>query len=334
MERLKMKRVKQILVYVSFDIIAIAITYLIAIFMFLVLDVGVNTDELYYMLPFIILFKIIIFSIFGLYNMLVNHIGFEDVIKISIATIFTNVAIVVFIWLTDMEFMYKSTYFFITIAEIFLLTIPRVANRLILYIKINWDWNRALGRRTLIIGAGSAGEAVLKEIYRNKDFNNMPMGFLDDDISKVGSRLSGIKILGPIQDINRFIDELKIEEIIIAINHLPAKRIREISEMIDEKQIRIKRMLSVTDFNEQSRPKIIDVKIEDLLNRSEVILEDEHIESFIKGEVVLITGGGGSIGSELCRQIVKLEPKQLIIFDIYENNAYDIQQEILRNFKN
>ncbi len=92
-------------------------------------------------------------------------------------------------------------------------------------------------------------------------------------------------------------------------------------------------MLSVAEFNEDSRPKIIDVKIEDLLNREEISLDDNEISSFIKGEVVLVTGGGGSIGSELCRQIVKYEPKQLIIFDIYENNAYDIQQEILRNFK-
>jgi FlaA1/EpsC-like NDP-sugar epimerase len=333
MNESKMKRIKQILVFITFDIIAILITYLIAILMFMVLEIPVDTNEMLYVLPGIIVFKIGVFALFGMYNMLVNHIGFEDVIKISVATAFTNISIVVFIWLSDMAFMYKSTYYFITIAEIFLFIIPRVANRIILYFKINWDWNKALGRRTLIIGAGSAGEAVLKEIYRNKDLNNMPMGFLDDDHSKIGSRLSGIKILGPLDAINQYIEEYKIEEIVIAINDFPNKKIRELNELIEKKNIRIKKMLSVAEFNEDSRPKIIDVKIEDLLNRQEISLDDNEISSFIKGEVVLVTGGGGSIGSELCRQIVKFEPKQLIIFDIYENNAYDIQQEILRNFK-
>jgi FlaA1/EpsC-like NDP-sugar epimerase len=333
MKQSKMKRIRQVLTFISFDVIAILITYLIAILMFRVLEVPVNIDEVWYALPIIIAFKILIYSFFGMYSMLVNHIGFEDVVKISFVTIFTNVSIVVFIWLTDAHFMYKTAYFFITIAEVSLVTLPRVANRLILYFKINWDWNRALGRRTLIIGAGSAGEAVLKEIYRNKDLNNMPMGFIDDDATKIGSRLSGIKILGKLEDIENFIDQFEIEEIVIAINDFPSKKIREISQLTTNRHIRIKKMMSMSELSDQSRPKIIDVKIEDLLNREEIELEDDQIETFIKGEVVLVTGGGGSIGSELCRQIVKLEPKKVIIFDIYENNTYDIQQEILRTFK-
>ncbi len=326
------KRIKQISIFLIFDVIAILITYFIAILMFKVLERPVDTEQMKYVLPFIIVFKIAVYAIFGMYSMLANHIGFEDVIKISIATVFTNVSIVVFIWLTDMAFMYKSSYFFITIAEIFLITVPRVANRIVLYLKTNWDWNKALGRRTLIIGAGSAGEAVLKEIYRNKDLNNVPVGFLDDNPSKIGSRLTGIKILGPIKNINKFIETYRIEEIVIAINDYPIKKIREINDLLDKKNLKIKRMLSVSDLSETTRPKIIDVRIEDLLNRQEISLDASEIESFIKDEVILVTGGGGSIGSELCRQIVKYDPKKVIIFDIYENNAYDIQQEILRAF--
>jgi FlaA1/EpsC-like NDP-sugar epimerase len=333
MKQSKMKRIRQVVTFISFDVIAILITYMIAILMFRVLEVPISIDEMWYALPLIIVFKILIYSFFGLYSMLVNHIGFEDVVKISFATIFTNVSIVVFIWLMDAHFMYKTAYFFITIAEVSLITLPRVANRLILFFKVNWDWNKALGRRTLIVGAGSAGEAVLKEIYRNKDLNNIPMGFIDDNVAKVGSRLSGVKILGTLEEIENFIDQFQIEEIVIAINNFPSKKIRELSQITTEKHIRIKKMLSVSDVGDLSRPKIIDVKIEDLLDREEITLADDQIETFIKGEVVLVTGGGGSIGSELCRQIVKLEPKQLIIFDIYENNAYEIQQEILRKFK-
>lgn len=328
-----MKKIKQIIVYMIFDIVAISLTYAAALFMFKVIHMPINIKELYYMLPVIIVFKIIVFALFGLYRILANHVGFDDVIKISFAIILTNIIIVLFLFFTKMQFMFKSAYFFITIGEIFLLILPRIANRLIFYFKTRWDWNKILGKRTLIVGAGSAGEAVLKEIYKNKDLNNLPIAFLDDDPTKIGSRLSGIKIIGPIADISKFIDDLKIEEIIIAINHLSVKKIREISSLIEKKQVRIKKMLSVSDLDQGFRPKITDVKIEELLNRDEIKLEDEEIELFIKDEVVLVTGGGGSIGSELCRQIVKFKPKQLIIFDIYENNAYDIQQEILRDFK-
>jgi FlaA1/EpsC-like NDP-sugar epimerase len=264
--------------------------------------------------------------------MLENHVGFEDVIKIAVVSIISNVVIVVFIAFSGITFMYKSAYFFITIAEIGLITLPRIANRIIVYVKTNYDWNRALGKRTLIVGAGDAGELVVKEIYRNKDLNNIPLAFVDDNQDKIGNRLLGILIVGPIDRIKEFIDDYKIEEVIIAINYYPTKQMQKLVQLIADKNVRIKKLLSMTDVDSHHKPQIIDVRIEDLLNRDEIKLDDECIKGFIKDEIVLVTGGGGSIGSELCRQISELEPKQLIIFDIYENNAYDVQQELLRKF--
>jgi len=334
MRNLKRVQFMNTLKYMLFDAMAIAATYFTAFFMFRVIDISLSYDYLVIGLPLVILFKLIVFFIFGLYKMLANHVGFEDVIKIAIVSVITNIVLVIFIYFTKMEqeFMFKSAYIFITPLEIFLVTLPRIINRIIIYVKTNLDWNNALGRRTLIVGAGSAGELVVKEIYKNKDLNNIPVAFIDDDPKKFNNRLSGIKIVGPISDIGAYLDLFKIEEVIIAIANYPLKKTREMLDIITLRNIRIKKITVMSDVD-STQTKIIDVKIEDLLNRDEIKLDDQLIKGFIKDEIVLVTGGGGSIGSELCRQISELEPKQLIIFDIYENNAYDIQMELLRKFQ-
>lgn len=328
----KKDRIINIIKYMFFDAVMIAITYLIAVFMFRVIDISVNFDMMLYALPLIIVFKLFVFYIFGFYSMLINHVGFEDVIKIAMVTIGSNIVIVLYIAFSGNQFMYKSAYFFLTIAEMGLLVLPRIANRLITYFRTNIEWNQALGRITLIVGAGDAGELVVKEIYKNKDLNNRPVAFLDDNPNKIGSRLLGIKIVGPIDKIVDFIDEYKAEEVIIAINHYPKKALKELVDKVTTRNVRVKQTVFMSDVDQDMKPQILDVKIEDLLNRDEISLEDDHILDYIKDEVVLVTGGGGSIGSELCRQIAALEPKQLIIFDIYENNAYEIQQELLRKY--
>ncbi|HOI84464.1 MAG TPA: nucleoside-diphosphate sugar epimerase/dehydratase [Acholeplasmataceae bacterium] len=331
MKNSRLNRFLYIIKYMFFDIIMISLTYLIAIFMFMVLEIPVDSSQIWFALPAILAFKLFVFYVAGLYRMLENHIGFEDVIKITLVTMATNIAIVIFIALTNTQFMYKSAYFFLTIAEVGLVTFPRIINRIIQYLKTNIEWKQALGKRTLIVGAGSAGEIVVKEIIRNKDLNNIPVAFLDDDVDKIGKRLMGIKIVGPISAIRYYIDSFKAEEVIIAINNYPKEQLSELINLVTEKNCRMKRLLSMSDVD-NSKPTLIDVKIEDLLNRDEIKLDNTGINEFIKDHVVLVTGGGGSIGSELCRQIAEFEPKHLVIFDIYENNAYDIQQELLRKF--
>ncbi|RJX25992.1 MAG: polysaccharide biosynthesis protein [Acholeplasma sp.] len=332
MKRRTIGRYVNMMKYMIFDVIMISVTYAMAIFMFMVLDIPVEADQLWIAIPSIIVFKLLVYYFSGLYKMLINHVGFEDIIKIAVVTIASNIAIVIFIAVTDLMFMYKSAYIFITITEVVLITIPRIINRFIQYLKTNIEWKQALGRRTIIIGAGSAGEIVVKEIIRNKDLNNIPVAFVDDDIEKIGKKLMGIKIVGPISAIKFYIDTYKVEEVIIAISNYPKDKLSILANLVAEKNCRMKRLLSVSEFGDDTKPTIVDVKIEDLLNRDEIQLNDDSIKGFIKDEVVLVTGGGGSIGSELCRQIAELEPKHLVIFDIYENNAYEIQQELLRKF--
>ncbi|MCK9493742.1 MAG: polysaccharide biosynthesis protein, partial [Acholeplasmataceae bacterium] len=186
------------------------------------------------------------------------------------------------------------------------------------------------GKRTLIIGAGLAGEYVIKEIIKNKQLDNVPIVILDDNPDKFNKILLGINIYGPISDLEAYIMKFHIEEIIVAISDFPHKKLSDVIESATKFNIRVKKLLSISDVDDKIH--ITEVRIEDLLNRDEISLDDDSIGDFIKDQTVLVTGGGGSIGSELCRQIAQFSPKKLVIFDIYENNAYDIQQELLRKF--
>ena len=315
------------------DAMLIFLSYFAIIMMFVAiqLDYQVNFKVLSIALPFVIFFKLVVMYISGIYRMLSRHVGFEDVMRISFAAIVGNIIIVIYIALTNHLFMFKSAFIFITPIEIILLTLPRVLNRIRLFFKTNIFVNTNEGRRTLIIGAGSAGELVLREIYRNKDLTNHPVAFVDDNPNKIGNRLNGILIVGPIEKITQFIEDLNVDEIILAIADYPIDKLNWLVNEVAKYKIKIKKLLSYSDVD-KANPKIVNVKVEDLLNRQEIHLDNQGIHAFIKDEVVLVTGGGGSIGSELCRQIANLKPKSLIIFDIYENNAYDIQQELLRKF--
>lgn len=315
------------------DIILIFIAYFATIMMYMAVDVEYEIDimMLAIALPTIAIFKIAVMYALGIYRMLSRHVGFEDVMRISIAAVITNVVIVLYIAMTNHLFMFKSAYIFITPIEIILLTVPRVLNRIRLFIRTNIFVNPNEGRRTLIIGAGSAGELVLREIYHNKDLSNHPVAFLDDNPNKIGNRLNGILIVGPVEHISKFIDDFNVEEIILAIADYPIEKLNWLVKEVSKYKLKIKKLLSYSDID-RGNPKIVNVKVEDLLNRQEIHLDNKGISSFIKDETVLVTGGGGSIGSELCRQIAELRPKTLVIFDIYENNAYEIQQELLRKF--
>ena len=272
------------------------------------------------------------FILAQIYSMLIKHFGFQEILRISIAIISKNLLFMVFFLIfRDLSPFVFYVYLIFIPVEITLIVFPRTIPRIMRYVT-QW-YRRQDGLRTLIIGAGSGGYIVLTEIMDNKKRDNKVIGFVDDDTNKIGAKMSGIKIYGPIKNIKEIIKKTNAEEVIIAIKSLKPKSLAGIINDVTECDVSVKKMQVLSDVSNEKEVKIVNVKVEDLLNREPIALDNEGISSFIKDKVILVTGGGGSIGSELCRQIVSYIPKRLVIFDIYENTTYEIQMELLRLFQ-
>lgn len=204
----------------------------------------------------------------------------------------------------------------------------RFAQR-VLY-KTVMDYYAGDGKRVLIIGAGRLSLVLLRELLENQRLHYTVVGLIDDDREKKGNRIYGAKVLGNRKDIARICADMYVDEIIFAINTIDNKQRTEILDICSSTGKKVKILPAVEDSlkGRGQLKKIREIKIEDLLEREPIVLDDELLEQDICGKVILVTGGGGSIGSELCRQIAKYTPKQLIILDIYENTTYELQNEL------
>ena len=186
----------------------------------------------------------------------------------------------------------------------------------------------------MVVGAGAAGYMLVREMKNSKHLNRKVPCIIDDDPNKIGTYLQGIPIVGSKEEIPAMAKKYNIEEIIIAIPTLKDEKQHELLEICQETACKIKMLPGIYQMvnQEVDVSMLRDVSIEDLLGREPVDLHMETIGSYITGKVILVTGGGGSIGSEICRQVALHDPKQLIIVDIYENNAYEIQLELKKNY--
>lgn len=187
----------------------------------------------------------------------------------------------------------------------------------------------------VIIGAGAAGVKLQEEIERNPSSKYRTVCFLDDSMEKIGKRIHNTEVKGPIMDMQRLLKDTTVKEIILAIPSLTPEKEKAILKVCSLMNCRIRILpntieLLKSEATKDLWKKVRDVETEELLGREQVSLENEEIVQFLTDKIVMVTGGGGSIGSELCRQIAKVKPERLVIVDNYENNAYDIQQELLQ----
>ena len=194
--------------------------------------------------------------------------------------------------------------------------------------------NASDSQRVLIVGAGEAGNMIARELFKRPELKKMPVGVVDDDKNKQGKCVYDVPVLGTIDDVEQIVKNHCIDEIIICIANINPKRKIEIINICKQTDAKIKTIPGIYEIidGKVNITKVRDVQIEDLLGREPIKMNLDDMNGIIKDKIIMVTGGGGSIGSELCRQIVKYEPKQLVLIDIYENNAYDIQQEIKRHF--
>ena len=189
-------------------------------------------------------------------------------------------------------------------------------------------------RRTMIVGGGSAGDMVVREFLYSERLENKVVCIVDDDKAKVGSYMRGIRIAGTTADIPELVKKYDVEEIVLAIPSASRAERARIVALCNDTSCNLRTLPGLYQLanGEVSIQSIRQVDIEDLLGRDAVKIDIDEVAKYIEGKTVLVTGGGGSIGSELCRMAAAQNPKRLIVFDIYENNAYDLQMELRRKY--
>lgn len=319
--------------FMIIDAFGIAITYTMAI---VILRLYVNTEFDYEMafiaLPIIIAFKLLYYTIFKIYHLVLDNVGLDEVVKIAWHIVISNMIIaVITLAIHNVRFIPEIFFIFTTMFEVFLAVSPRILKRLIKLLMPNHMYMP--GKRTLIVGAGAGGKVVLNEIRNNPAVTNNPIAFVDDSEMKIGRLYSGYPIYGPINKIPKLIDELAIQEVIIAIANIELEDFQNIINIIAMRPVTVKRIPQISEYDHEQTKAIVDVEVEDLLSRKPVDLDTSGIQQFIKNRTVLVTGAGGSIGSELVRQILDYQPSNIILFDIYENGVYELQSELNIKYK-
>lgn len=289
--------------------------------------------------PIYSVFVLGIFYLFGLYDSLWKYASIKEFISVITASIFGVFLVYVAF---RMSYIDMVSNFYVINGLMLMATTGgiRFAYRMLRVVKLYMP-GKSSGflsgsySRILIIGAGDSGLMTAKEIQSHTQDRKKVIGFLDDDEGKIGERLQGIPVISGINNVEQVVDEFDVDEVVISIPSLEKKRKREIFDMCKKLNVKLKTVPSLYDLidGKIEIENIRSVEIEDLLGREPVKIDNPEIAEYVSGKVVLVTGGGGSIGSELCRQISKFKPSTLVIFDVYENNAYDIQNELKRNYR-
>lgn len=282
------------------------------------------------------LLTIILFAIFKIYRIITINIGIFDSLRIMSVTLAVHIiGFIVTVCVPDEILPRFSPYFFTwaltTICLVFLHPAIRVFVRV--FNIAGRIRNKQEGIRTIVLGAGAAGKVVVDETRRNQDNHNYVVAVVDDDPNKIGGLFANIPVLGPISKINSIIKKYDAQEVIIAMNQISHERLHEILLLLNDSPVRVRRMPLISEMEGPNDKRIVDVDLDDLLSRDPVILDNHEVGDMLHGKSVLVTGAGGSIGSELVRQIFKTHPKTLVLFDIYENSTYDIQMELVKKMR-
>ena len=325
---------RRILMLIMLDIIILALSSFLALalrFDFINIPVKyINTVSNYFIIDVVIL--VLVFILFRLYLSIWSYASITELISIVFACTSYTIIEFTYKYLFDIK-LPRSYYLIKFLLLIIFVSGVRYAYRILRTIR---GFSSKGNINTMIVGAGDAGRLLITEIYNNPtNFGNRVACVIDDNRNKIGSYIRGIPVVGNCKEIEENCLKYDIQEIIIAIPSATKEKISKIVEECQKTKCNIRILPNVSEMiGKPSMTKVRQLSYEDFLGRNQVVVDVKEIANNITDKVILVTGGGGSIGSELCRQIAKCEPKQLIIFDIYENNAYDIQQELLRNYPN
>ena len=325
---------------VIYDIFAVNFSYFLGLLLrFDFSFTKIPTEYIHAMLrfaPIYTVFCLAVFWVLKLYNSLWAFASYTELNHILLASIITTLFNVGITMLCKR--MPASYYIVGAVMQFCLITGIRFGYRYITLertrmAQVRKEQNHTNGRNIMVIGAGDAGKNLVRELKTSRRINGTPQCIIDDNRNKWGRNIEDVPIVGGRASIFSAVEKYQISTILFAIPTASAEAKREILNLCKETKCELKILPGAYQFvqGEVSLAQIKDVTVEDLLGRDTIQVDMEQIFQYIKGKTILVTGGGGSIGSELCRQIASHEPKQLILFDIYENNAYAIEQELRRN---
>jgi FlaA1/EpsC-like NDP-sugar epimerase len=321
----------------------VAIAYLLAYRLRFDQGVPERYDHLFRTtVPWVVPFALVVFVLFGLYGKRWRYVGQRDYMSIVWAVIVATLAVVGFIAVRHpVSVPSPSGFVAVTppkgvVAMYLLLTLAFVGGarfiaRSIYERPLRGFRARKDARRVLIVGAGDGGRLVLREILRNPELRLNPVGFVDDDPLKRGLRIDGVRVLGPTSELARILDEAEPEEITIAIPSAPGTLRAQVVRLARERGIPVRTLPTVFELLQRGGDVVRqarEVRVEDILGREPVRMELDRVGAYLSGEVVMVTGAGGSIGSELCRQIARVAPRKLILLDHAEDNLFDITREL------
>lgn len=327
-----MKNTLRTIAFIFVDAFFMAISWMLSLLL-LGYDLKIALPQIWYYFLISTTATCISAWVFRLYNAMWRYAGFLDALKIMyVVFISLSVNLVIAGISQTLDYVYAIVVAFFVFLS---LGSTRVAFKVTAYFGPS---HRKLNKKTkvIILGAGYAGSAIIREFKTTDKINMYPVCALDDDQAKIGKQINGVKVVGRIEEVEYYVKKYNAEEILLAVPSLGSKRKKEILELCQKTKCKVKIMPGIYQFanGKFSASSIREVDINDLLGREQIKVNLDEIMGYIEGKRVMVTGGGGSIGSELCRQIVSHNPSKLIILDNYENNAYEIEQELKRNYPN
>ncbi len=320
-----------------YDAIVVFASYFLALW--LRFDCRVDSIPPEYFLPykqfiaFYIGICLIVFWFLRLYKSIWRFASYNELIRITMATGITGILHILLI--TVLWNRMPISYYMIGILLQFVFTVAiRFAYRFVLLVRGRIRDSSDYVKRVMLIGAGAAGQLILRDVKYSRKTSERICCIIDDNPNKWNRYIDGIPVVGGRDDIFEAVAKYGIEKIYVALPSATSEQRREILNICNETDCELMNLPGVYQLcnGDVSISNMKEVAVEDLLGRDTIHVNMNEIFSYIKGKVILVTGGGGSIGSELCRQIAGHEPKQLIIFDVYENNAYDIQLELRQKY--
>ena len=293
---------------------------------------------------FFLLIKLPVFGLFRQYQGWWRYVGISDLLGIVRASL-TSTLIIVAVWFILGYTNFARTYLPIgmeepaegvCMADLFATVLLLAGMRMVLRLYYEASRTVEIGRlkRFLIIGAGNAGESLIREIHRMSVVQYEVIGLIDDDPAKQGTHIHGIPVIGTVEELPQICSEQNIDEIAIAMPSANRRQLRRVIQVCEGTKIRFRTVPSITDIasGKLRVSQIRDVDINDLLGREEIQLELDSIEAFARDKVILVTGAGGSIGSEMCRQLCHFRPKLLLLVEQAENPLFYIERELQKDF--